>query len=60
MKRKKKKEKVFPETIYLNGEKGTHIGNGIYKVETPFRINRLKWVKDDINSGYAIIGTNYT
>lgn len=53
-------EVVFPKSLYLNGVKGKHIGKGIYKVEKPFRIHRLSWAKDDANSGYAVIGTNYT
>lgn len=55
-----KEELPFPESVYLNDVKGTHIGNGIYKVESPFRIHRLSWAKDDANSGYAVVGTNYT
>ena len=50
----------FAEEAYLNGHKGSHIANGVYKVENPFEINCTQWVKDKDNSGYTVIGADYS
>lgn len=36
------------------------IEKDIYKVQYQFRINISDWINDKNNSGYAIIGTNYS
>ena len=53
-------EKRFPEEAYLNGHKGTHVSNGVYKVDSPYDINCAQWVKDRNNTGYIIIGADYS
>ena len=53
-------EKGFAEEAYLNGHKGSHVSNGVYKVDIPFIINCDQWVKDKNNKGYTIIGTEYS
>ena len=36
------------------------IEKDIYKVQYPFRINISDWINNKNNSGYAVIGTNYS
>ena len=51
---------TFPEITYMNGHKGIHVRNGIYKLERPFRINRNEWAEDNMYADYCVIGTNYS
>ena len=33
-----------PDIHYLDGHRATHIGNGIYKLDEPIRINFSEWM----------------
>ena len=44
----------------INGYTATHVRDGIYKVETPFRINIDEWTHDESNYNYTILGANYS
>ena len=50
----------FPATAEMNGLKGIHIGNGIYQLEEPLRINRREWTKNRDFADYAVAPNNYS
>lgn len=53
-------KRQFPEIAYMNGHKGVHIKDGIYKLEQPFRINRDEWTEDKAYADYAVAPNNYS
>ena len=41
----------FDNIAYFMGHKGTHIGNGIYKIDEPYEVPRINiFDGDDVNS----------
>ena len=44
----------------LTSKEDKCIGNDIYRVAVPYRVDTHNWVADIDNAGYAVIGTNYS
>lgn len=52
--------KQYPQIAYMNGHKGIHIKDGIYKLEQPLRINRNAWIHNKEYADYVVAPNNYS
>lgn len=50
----------YPEIAYMNGHKGIHVNDGVYKLEKPFRVNIDEWGNNEAYADYSVIGANYS
>lgn len=44
----------------MNGHKGIHVKDGVYKLEQPFRVNRNNWTHNKEYADYAVAPNNYS
>ena len=47
--------KQYEQYSYFDGHRGTHIGDGIYKVDEPFESDLIKVFDNDIDRSAAIL-----
>lgn len=47
--------KQYEQYAYFNGHRGTHVGNGVYKLDTPYTTDILDAFGDGEYDSYAIL-----
>lgn len=54
------KKQEFPDVAFMGEHKGNHVGDGIYKLEKPFRVSIAEWADDRTYADFVIAPNNYS